>query len=80
METLSEDHRCRTDRTRSTLNRKEGLILGEHGAIEGISRVYQMHHLKSPGCFPIIICILGKMRIQQQRRIVDPLLLPFSRT
>ena len=36
METLSEDHRCRTVRTRSTLNKKEGFILGEHGAIEGI--------------------------------------------
>ena len=43
METLSEDHRCRTDRTRSTLTRKEGLIMGEHCAIEGISRVHQMH-------------------------------------
>ena len=52
METLSEDHRCRTVRTRSTLNRKGGLILGEHGAIEGISRVHQMHHPKgAPAAF-----------------------------
>ena len=43
MEILSEDHRCRADRTRSTLNRKGGLILGEHGAIEDISRVHQIH-------------------------------------
>ena len=47
METLSEDRRYRTDQTRLTLNRKGGLILGEHGAIEGISRVHQMHHTES---------------------------------
>ena len=52
MKTPSEDHRCRTVRTRSTLNRKEGFILGEHGAIEGISRVHQMHHPKgAPAAF-----------------------------
>ena len=43
METLSEDHRCRTVRTRSTLNRKDGFIMEEHGAIEGNFRVHQMY-------------------------------------
>ena len=47
METPLEDHRYSMDWTETGLNRKEGLILGEHGAIECIPRVHQMHHPKS---------------------------------